>query len=63
MPLMGRSRDETLQRIRDAFQAHRRALDELEEALLEGFENLTDHSAYAPIPSAAKGGKPVWAVA
>jgi excisionase family DNA binding protein len=36
---MARSRDQdTLKRIQQAFQAHRRALDELEEALLEGFE-------------------------
>ena len=31
--------DDTLKRIQKAFQAHRRSLDELEEALLEGFEN------------------------
>ena len=40
MLLMARNRDETLQRIRDAFQAHRRVLDELEEAILEGFMHL-----------------------
>ncbi len=36
--LMARNRDDALKRIRQAFQAHRRALDELEEAILEGFE-------------------------
>ena len=35
--LMARSRDEMLKRIKEAFQTHRRALDELEEAILEGF--------------------------
>ena len=36
--LMARNRDDTLNRIRQAFEAHRRALDELEKAILEGFE-------------------------
>ena len=35
--LMPRNRDDTLNRIRQAFEAHRRALDELEKAMLEGF--------------------------
>jgi len=34
---MGRNRDEMLRRIQEAFQTHRRALDELEEAILDGF--------------------------
>ena len=38
--LMGRNRDEMLKRIKDAFQTHRRALDELEEAILEGFMHV-----------------------
>src|ERR671933_530281 len=37
---MARSRDEMLKRIQDAFQTHRRALDELEEAILAGFRQL-----------------------
>jgi len=37
MLLMGRNRDEMLRRIQEAFQTHRRALDELEEAILDGF--------------------------
>ena len=37
MLLMARNRDEMLKRIKDAFQTNRRALDELEEAILEGF--------------------------
>ena len=35
--VMARNRDEMLKRIKDAFQTHRRALDELEAAILEGF--------------------------
>src|SRR5919199_3466614 len=35
---MGRKRNDTLKRIRQAFEDHRRALDALEEAILEGFE-------------------------
>ena len=38
--LMGRTRDEMLKRIKDAFQTHRQALDELEEAILAGFMHL-----------------------
>ena len=38
--LMGRGRDEMLRRIQQAFQTHRQALDELEEAILEGFMHL-----------------------
>ncbi len=37
---MARNRDEMLKRIKDAFQTHRRALDELEESILEGFMHL-----------------------
>ena len=37
--LMSRNHDDTLNRIRQAFEAHRRALDELEKAILEGFEH------------------------
>jgi excisionase family DNA binding protein len=35
---MAREPDDALKRIRQAFEAHRRALDALEEAILEGFE-------------------------
>ncbi len=35
---MARERDDALKRIRQAFEEHRRALDALEEAILEGFE-------------------------
>src|ERR687886_2296786 len=38
--LMARSHDEMLKRIQEAFQTHRRALDELEEAILAGFTHL-----------------------
>ena len=40
MLLMARTRDETLKRIKEAFQTHRRALDELEEAIVEGFMHV-----------------------
>ena len=40
MQLMGRNRDEMVERIREAFQTHRQALDELEAAILEGFMHL-----------------------
>jgi excisionase family DNA binding protein len=36
---VARNRDDALNRIRQAFEAHRRALDELEKALLGGFEH------------------------
>ena len=35
---MPRNRDDTLSRIRQAFEAHRRALDDLEQAILKGFD-------------------------
>ena len=37
MLLMGRNREEMLKRIQEAFQTHRRGLDELEAAIIEGF--------------------------
>jgi excisionase family DNA binding protein len=40
MLLMGRNRDEMLKRIQEAFQTHRRGLDELEAAIIEGFMHL-----------------------
>jgi excisionase family DNA binding protein len=53
---MARNRDEdTLKRIRQAFRAHRRALDELEEALLEGFgsQSRDDHQLLS-VPQVAR---------
>jgi excisionase family DNA binding protein len=44
MMLMARNRDNPLKRIQAAFQAHRKTLEELEEALLEGFENQSQNS-------------------
>jgi excisionase family DNA binding protein len=44
MMLMAHNRDNSLKRIQAAFQAHRKALDELEKALLEGFENQSQNS-------------------
>ncbi len=53
---MARNRDEdTLKRIQRAFQAHRRALDELEDALLEGFEKQSrDGRELLSVPQVAR---------